>query len=139
MSMKLIGSPASPYVRKVRVVLAEKKLDCQFVTENVWAEGTTIGSANPLGKVPCLIVDGQDAVFDSRVIVEHLDTLSPVGEHFPSILLIGLERSRLGREFRATALTIRSVDQCRPNRLRTRASGLLKQPQRPFCVVVEPH
>ena len=83
MSMKLIGSPASPYVRKVRVVLAEKKLDCQFVTENVWAEGTTIGSANPLGKVPCLIVDGQDAVFDSRVIVEHLDTLSPVGKLIP--------------------------------------------------------
>jgi glutathione S-transferase len=83
MSMKLIGSPASPYVRKVRVVLAEKKLDCRFVTENVWAADTTIGSANPLGKVPCLIVDGQDAVFDSRVIVEHLDTLSPVGKLIP--------------------------------------------------------
>ena len=35
--MKLIGSITSPYVRKVRVVMAEKKLDYQFADENVWA------------------------------------------------------------------------------------------------------
>ena len=83
MSMRLIGAVTSPYVRKVRVVLAEKKLDYQFIQENVWAEDTQIGAANPLGKVPCLVMDGQDAVFDSRVIVEHLDTLSPVGKLIP--------------------------------------------------------
>ncbi|MES3011915.1 MAG: glutathione S-transferase N-terminal domain-containing protein [Pseudomonadota bacterium] len=81
--MKLIGSLASPYVRKVRVVMAEKKLDYQFVTEDVWAAGTSIGSANPLGKVPCLVMEGGEAVFDSRVIVEYLDTLSPVGKLIP--------------------------------------------------------
>ena len=81
--MKLIGSLASPYVRKVRVVMAEKKLDYQFVTEDVWAATTTIGSANPLGKVPCLVMEGGEAVFDSRVIVEYLDTLSPVGKLIP--------------------------------------------------------
>jgi glutathione S-transferase len=80
MTMRLIGAITSPYVRKVRVVLAEKKLDYQFVQENVWADDTAIASANPLGKVPCLVMDGQDAVFDSRVIVEYLDTLSPVGK-----------------------------------------------------------
>ncbi len=81
--MKLIGSLASPYVRKVRVVMAEKKLDYQFVTEDVWAANTTIASANPLGKVPCLVMEGGEAVFDSRVIVEYLDTLSPVGKLIP--------------------------------------------------------
>jgi len=81
--MKLIGSAASPYVRKVRVVLAEKRLDYQFVLEDVWASDTTISHSNPLGKVPCLIMEGGEAMFDSRVIVEYLDTLSPVGKLIP--------------------------------------------------------
>ena len=82
--MKLIGSTSSPYVRKVRIVMAEKKLDYAFVTEDVWAAGTTIGQSNPLGKVPCLIMEGGEALFDSRVIVEYLDALSPVGKLIPS-------------------------------------------------------
>jgi glutathione S-transferase len=82
--MKLIGSAASPYVRKVRVVMAEKRLDYQFIKEDVWADDTTIGESNPLGKVPCLIMEGSEAMFDSRVIVEYLDTLSPVGKLIPS-------------------------------------------------------
>jgi len=82
--MKLIGSPASPYARKVRVVMAEKKLDYQYVIEDVWAPDTTITQSNPLGKVPCLVMEGGEAVFDSRVIVEYLDTLSPVGKLIPS-------------------------------------------------------
>lgn len=81
--MKLIGSLASPYVRKVRVVMAEKKLDYQFVTEDVWGAGTTIAESNPVGKVPTLVMEGGEAVFDSRVIVEYLDTLSPVGKLIP--------------------------------------------------------
>ena len=81
--MKLIGAVASPYVRKVRVVMAEKRLDYQFVPENVWADDTRISASNPLGKVPCLVMEGGEAVFDSRVIVEYLDTLSPVGKLIP--------------------------------------------------------
>jgi len=81
--MKLIGSAASPYVRKVRVVMAEKRLDYQFVVEDVWAADTSISTSNPLGKVPCLVMDGSEAMFDSRVIVEYLDTLSPVGKLIP--------------------------------------------------------
>ena len=50
--MKLIGSNTSPYTRKVRVVMIEKKLDYQFVQENVWAADTTIAHANPLAKCP---------------------------------------------------------------------------------------
>jgi glutathione S-transferase len=81
--MKLIGSMTSPYVRKVRIVMAEKKLDYQFVLEDVWAADTSMPDANPLGKVPCLVMEGGEAVFDSRVIVEYLDTLSPVGKLIP--------------------------------------------------------
>jgi glutathione S-transferase len=81
--MKLIGAVTSPYVRKVRIVMAEKKLDYQFVQEDVWSADTTIGASNPLGKVPCLVMEGGEAVFDSRVIVEYLDGLSPVGKLIP--------------------------------------------------------
>ena len=80
--MKLIGSLTSPYVRKVRVVMAEKKLDYQFVLEDVWASDGILAS-NPLGKVPCLVMEAGEAVFDSRVIVEYVDTLSPVGRLIP--------------------------------------------------------
>jgi glutathione S-transferase len=82
--MKLIGAITSPYVRKVRIVMAEKKLDYTFITEDVWAADTTIQQSNPLGKVPCLVMEGGEALFDSRVIVEYLDALSPVGKLIPS-------------------------------------------------------
>jgi glutathione S-transferase len=82
--MKLIGSLASPYVRKVRVVMAEKKLDYELLLEDVWAPDSTISLSNPLGKVPCLIMEDNGAMFDSRVIVEYLDTMSPVGKLLPS-------------------------------------------------------
>lgn len=81
--MKLIGSIASPYVRKVRVVMAEKKLDYELVLENVWAPETKIMQSNPLGKVPCLVMEDGGAMFDSRVIVEYLDTLTPVCKLIP--------------------------------------------------------
>jgi glutathione S-transferase len=90
--MKLIGSTASPYVRKVRIVMSEKKLDYQFVEEDVWAADTTILHSNPLGKVPCLVMEGGEALFDSRVIVEYLDTLSPVGKLIPAV---GRERAEV--------------------------------------------
>ena len=80
--MKLIGSLSSPYVRKVRIVMAEKKLDYQLELEDVWASDRILAS-NPLGKVPCLVMEGGEAVFDSRVIVQYVDTLSPVGRLIP--------------------------------------------------------
>ena len=90
--MKLIGSTTSPFVRKVRIVLAEKKLDYQFIEENPWSDMLSPGTGNPLGKVPRLVMDGTDAIFDSRVIVEYLDTLSPVGKLIPSA---GRERAEV--------------------------------------------
>jgi len=90
--MKLIGSLASPYVRKVRVVMLEKKLDYELVLEDVWSADTTIFQSNPLGKVPCLVMEDGGAMFDSRVIVEYLDTMSPVGKLIP---VAGRERASI--------------------------------------------
>lgn len=81
--MKLIGSLASPYARKVRIVFAEKKLDYVFELEDVWGAETKIQLANPLGKVPCLIMEDGSAMIDSRVIAEYLDTLTPVCKLLP--------------------------------------------------------
>jgi glutathione S-transferase len=91
MMMKLIGALTSPYVRKVRIVLAEKKLDHELVLEDVW-NADTILKANPLGKVPTLVLPGGEAVFDSRVIVEYLDTRSPLLRLIPET---GRERTEV--------------------------------------------
>jgi glutathione S-transferase len=81
--MKLIGSFTSPYVRKVRVVLAEKKLDYALEIDNVWGADTSVHQSNPLGKVPCLVMEDGKAMYDSRVIAEYLDTLTPVCKLLP--------------------------------------------------------
>ena len=82
--MKLIGSLTSPYVRKVRIVFNEKKFDVDLELENVWAADTKISATNPLGKVPCLIADDGEAIYDSRAIAEYADGLSPVSRLIPT-------------------------------------------------------
>ena len=81
--MKLIGTPASPYTRKVRVVLAEKRIDCDFEIHQPSASDSRVTDWNPLGKVPVLVVDEETTIFDSRVIVEYLDGVSPVSRLIP--------------------------------------------------------
>jgi glutathione S-transferase len=81
--MKLIGSDASPFARKVRVVLAEKKIDCPWVVEDVWSATSTLMQINPLGQVPTLVTDDGSVIIDSRVIVEYLDTLTPLQRLIP--------------------------------------------------------
>ncbi|MCG1038340.1 MULTISPECIES: glutathione S-transferase C-terminal domain-containing protein [Burkholderiaceae] len=88
--MKLIGSLSSPFVRKVRIVMAEKKIDYKLVLENPWAVDTVIHDFNPLGKVPYLVMEDGEAMFDSRVICEYVDTLTPVGKLLPQL---GRERA----------------------------------------------
>ncbi|MGI4814896.1 MAG: glutathione S-transferase N-terminal domain-containing protein [Janthinobacterium lividum] len=81
--MKLIGSLSSPFVRKVRIVMAEKKIEYQLEIEEVWSEHTRISEINPLGQVPCLLIEETVPIYDSRVICEYLDTLTPVGKLLP--------------------------------------------------------
>jgi len=77
--MKLVGSRTSPYVRKVRVILAEKNLPFEFLEENAWSADTTVPRYNPLNKVPALVMDDGEAIYDSAVIAEYLDALSGGG------------------------------------------------------------
>ena len=80
--MKLIGSLTSPYVRKVRIVMAEKKLDYRRNRKRLVRRHAD-PNVQPLGKVPCLVMEDGGALFDSRVIVEYVDTLSPVARLIP--------------------------------------------------------
>ena len=117
--MKLIGSLASPYVRKSRIAFAEKKIELELVLEDVWSPTTKMMEMNPLGKVPALVMDDGGVMFDSRVIVEYADALSPVCHLIPSngkdkaavktwealcdgildaAILIRLEKTWVGRE-----------------------------------------
>lgn len=82
-NFKLIASPTSPYARKVRIVMAEKRIECELEMVDVWAPDTRIQDLNPLGQVPCLIMEDGGAVFDSRTIVEYLDLLTPVSHLIP--------------------------------------------------------
>lgn len=81
--LNLIASPTSPYVRKVRVALAEKKIEYQMVNASPWEPGNPVHAYSPLGKVPVLVLDDGTQLFDSRVIVEYLDTVSPVSRLIP--------------------------------------------------------
>ncbi len=81
--LKLIASLTSPYARKVRIALVEKKIEFALVVDSPWAPGNTIAEYNPLGKIPVLVLDDGTALYDSRVIVEYLDTVSPVSRLIP--------------------------------------------------------
>jgi glutathione S-transferase len=81
--MKLIAAPTSPYSRKVRIVLAEKRIDYEFVIDPPRDAATRVPEFNPLGKIPVLVLDDDTTLFDSRVIVEYLDLASPVGRLIP--------------------------------------------------------
>ena len=88
--MKLIGSYTSPFVRKVRIVLAEKKIDYEFLIESPWPADSKVPDINPLGKIPVLVLDDETPLFDSRVIVEYVDNASPNNKLFP-----GTNRERM--------------------------------------------
>jgi glutathione S-transferase len=73
--MRLLGSHASPYARKVRAFAVEKGIDLPFEAANPMAADSGVPAFNPLGKVPVLVLDDGTSLYDSRVIVEYLDGL----------------------------------------------------------------
>ncbi len=81
--LKLIATLTSPYARKVRIALAEKKIEYALVLDSPRTPGNTVARFNPLGKIPVLVMDDGSRLFDSRVIVEYLDTVSPVSRLIP--------------------------------------------------------
>ena len=82
--MKLIGSHTSPFARKVRIVLAEKKIEYDFVIDVPWLADSKVPNLNPLGKIPVLVLDDETPLFDSRVIVEYIDNVTPNNKLFPA-------------------------------------------------------
>ncbi len=81
--MKLIGTVTSPYTRKVRVALAEKRMECEFITDVPNTPDSVVTRYNPLGKIPVMVLDDENTIFDSRVIVEYLDNASPGNRLIP--------------------------------------------------------
>ena len=72
--MKLIGTLTSPYVRKARLVLLEKNIPHEFVVD--LPQGSLALQANPMGRIPALILDDGFCVFDSAVIADYVDALN---------------------------------------------------------------
>ena len=78
--MRLLSSPTSPYARKVRMTLIEKGLADQVTVDAAVPLGTADEAAavrrvNPLAKIPALVLDTGEALYDSPVICEYLDSL----------------------------------------------------------------
>ena len=92
--MNLYGSRTSPYVRKVRIVMIEKRIECDFIEENIWNADTAVTVHNPLTKIPVLVLDDGMQLYDSRVIAEYLDGVTPVSRLIPDS---GRERALVKR------------------------------------------
>ncbi len=86
--MKLIGSLTSPYVRKVRVLLLEKQLPFEFIVDSPWEPSSHVPEFNPLGKVPALITDEGETLFDSNILFEYIDLVSAASKTGPQLLPI---------------------------------------------------
>ncbi len=81
--MKLLYTVNSPYARKVRVVAVEKHIEIEMEEVNLTDPACTVKQYNPLGKIPVLILDDGDCLYDSRVIVEYLDNRTPLAHLIP--------------------------------------------------------
>jgi glutathione S-transferase len=91
---KLLFSAASPYSAKVRAAAAHAAIAVDALTVDTNADPDILLAANPLGKIPALITDDGEAVFDSRAITQYLNRLSG-GKLFPRSAAKRLEAERL--------------------------------------------
>jgi len=73
--MKLLYTKRSPYARKVRIIALEKNIPLDLIDEDLQKKSQRLLDANPLGKVPTLVLDNGTSVFDSPVICQYLDSL----------------------------------------------------------------
>ncbi len=81
--MKLLYSLTSPYARKVRVAAIEKRIEVDMQAVELADPDYPVINHNPLGKIPVLILDDGESLFDSRVIVEFLDNRTPLAKLIP--------------------------------------------------------
>jgi len=119
--MKLFYSPTSPYVRKVIVLAMETGLDAKIeripaVTSPV-EQHPDLARANPLAKVPALVIDSGEVLFDSRVICEYLDSQHQGPKFFPAAgpaRWTALRQQALGDGLLDAALLVRYEGFLRP-------------------------
>jgi len=91
--MKLLYTKRSPYARKVRVIALEKGITLDLVDEDLQKKSQRLLDANPLGKVPTLVLDNGTTIFDSSVICQYLDNLDDKVIMIPrSLPLVGRVR-----------------------------------------------
>lgn len=81
--MKLLYTINSPYARKVRIVALEKRVETELLAVVLTDPDCPVKDYNPLGKVPVLVLDDGDSLYDSRVIVEYLDNRTPIAHLIP--------------------------------------------------------
>ena len=131
--MKLVSSPTTPFGRKVRIVLLEKKIPFELVTDIPWSADTQVGNFNPLGKVPVLVLKDGETLYDSRVIVEYLEHISPVGHLIPADATSRIQTRKL--EALADGITDAAalifLEHKRPEELRS-ADWMLRQQTKVF-------
>ena len=81
--MQLLISPASPFVRKVRVLIREAdmmdRVEEVTVTTTPMNSADAVVAANPMGKIPALMRPDGPAIYDSRVITRYLDHVAGAG------------------------------------------------------------
>ena len=83
--LKLLSATPSPFARKVRVALLEKTIPFELITINPWDASTDIEAYNPLAKIPVLILENNDTLYESSFILEWLEL------EYPSPTLISLK------------------------------------------------
>ena len=93
--MTLFSGPTDIYSHQVRIVLAEKKIEYDFEIDSPWNADSNVPNVNPLGKIPTLILEDGEPVFDSRVIVEYLNERDGRGILIPAA---GMDRVRVLRQ-----------------------------------------
>ena len=75
--MKLVTANTSPYARKVRIALREKQIPCELIHDTPWNTDTSVPQFNPLEKLPILVLDSGETVYDSRYILEWIERYHP--------------------------------------------------------------
>ncbi len=94
--MKLLYTKRSPYARKVRVIALEKNIPLDLIDEDLHKKSQRLLDANPLGKVPTLVLDNGTTVFDSPVICQYLDNLHDKPIMIPREASECIERFKVG-------------------------------------------
>src|SRR5262249_18522506 len=79
----LLGTDGSPYVRKARVAIAEKGIACDYVNASPRDPASGVSAANPLSKIPTLLLDDGTSIYDSSVIAEYVDVIAPSPKLIP--------------------------------------------------------